>query len=140
MVNKAFNTYKKSTKIRFTIGDWLLISLFICLALLCLNAEFTTNHSKIIEEIFRIIAFGILALLTYIFIRSLSKKEKLNGEITGPLRLFSDKIKIGEKIILLSEIKHVNLKAEDFEGKRLFLYLSCLKVMYFHSSNLTIFS
>ena len=121
MLNKSFKTYKKSKTIRFTFGDLILITILVCLAILWLNGEFRNSYSEQIEEFFRILGFALLAVLIFTFIRSHSKKERINGEFTGPLELFSDKIIIGERTILLPEINNIRAEINDFDEKKLFI-------------------
>ena len=118
MLENTFKTYKKSKKIKITYSGVLLFGLLISPLFLMLNEKYITDYHYLIQETFRTVSLGIVVLFFIKYITSYSEKQKLRGEITGNLEIFTDKIKIGNKTFLLKDIKKIHFHIQDYEYRK----------------------
>ncbi|WP_324720032.1 hypothetical protein [Salinimicrobium sp. HB62] len=118
MPNTSFRTYKKIDKPKISLGVILIISFLSSILILLINQKYKSPYSEQIENIILIIVYGSIGLFIFKLFKSQFEKQKLYGKIAGNLELFSDRIEIGDRTIMISEIKTVRIKLEDYEGRR----------------------
>ena len=117
MVENTFKTYKKSKNPKITYSGVLLFGLLICLIILMLNEKYITHYHYLILELFRTVSLGLIVFFIK-YIASYSEKQKVWGEIAGNLEIFTDRIEIGNKTLLLTDIKKIHFHIQDYEYRK----------------------
>ena len=132
-MNKSFTIVdKKKTKI-INSQDYFIIALILSVGLIFINHKLL--QFKEIENI--LFYVFILSFTAYIgrIIFSFSETESINGNKSGKLKFFKDKIIIKDREFLLKSIKKIDFHVFEYEGEFNTIQMDSVEPKYKNGSN-----
>ena len=115
MTEAKFRIFQKNKKLVISRTFIVLGALVLSILILLLNQNYFRNDT--VSSIFRFTGItSAIAMIILSFTRNFERK-KLNGEFTGFIKLFSDKINLNNADYYLDEIEKIEFKLSDYNNE-----------------------